>query len=220
MFCPNCGAPTSHGAKFCEHCGQALNSAAAPPAVRPHSPIHVPTKLQMHLHMPKNPLTIDQTMKIFCILLIAVIPAIGFYQQFVRGLSDAYGIAGAGQIAQIFNSDNKDQSSSANVGKDYLELYTLRIALSSPIFIFSVYTGLLLWNRRPGALELSKKFLIVLFTFLVCSHLIFPHFFGITETYDGTLSAEFWLSLIFLAACYYALRVSKQVHDFYQAVPR
>lgn len=214
MFCPGCGAHASESANFCEKCGGSLTTADAHPAVSAaaHSSTTAPASVpRAHLQLPKNPLSIAQMMTAFCALLIFVIPATGFYQEFVRGVNDTYGIVGIGQIAQLL--DSSDSGNSSDIGRQYLELFALRIALASPLLILSIYTGILLWNKRPGALELSKKFLIAIVAFLICSHLIFPHFFGLSEKYDGTLSAEFWLSVLFLAICYYGLRVSKQVKD-------
>lgn len=41
-----------------------------------------------------------------CILLAVVIPATGFYQWFIRGVSDAYGIVDAGDVSQLLNNIN------------------------------------------------------------------------------------------------------------------
>jgi hypothetical protein len=165
--------------------------------------------------MPKNPLSIAQMMLGLCVLLAIIIPATGFYQWFVRGFGDTYGMVIAGQFSQLLNNSNSNGGS--DIGKQFLQLFTLRIALESPLLIWSVYCGVMLWQKRAGALGLAKKFLLTLVVFLVCSHLVFPHFFSLSESYDTTLAVEFWLIVVLLAACYYLLLVSKQVRDYYEA---
>jgi hypothetical protein len=208
VFCPQCGFQNQSTANFCEKCGGHLSASAAtdaPPHVHPASaPIHI----------PKNPLSIAQMMLGLCVLLAIVIPAAGFYQWFVRGFGDTYGMVIAGQFSQLLN--NSDSNNSSDIGKQFLQLFTLRIALESPLLIWSVYCGLMLWKRKAGALALAKKFLLTLVAFLVCSHLIFPHFFSLSESYDTTLAVEFWLIVVLLAACYYLLLVSKGVRDYYE----
>lgn len=221
MYCPNCGFPNQDSSKFCEKCGNHLNAPAAGEAIVPavtqapavqtpmaHTPaVHTPIQL------PKNPLTVAQMMLGVCILLAVVIPATGFYQWFVRGVSDAYGIVDAGDLSQLLDNGN----GGSDLGKSYLQLFTLRIALESPLLILSLYAGISLWKKRPGSLELAKWFLLALVVFMVFSHLVFPHLFGLSVHYDATLAVEFWLCVAVLGACYYFLQTSKQVKEYCEA---
>jgi hypothetical protein len=207
VFCSQCGVQNQETAKFCEKCGGPLRVAASDPPVRTYGR---PT-----IHILKNPLNIRQMMLAVCVLLTFVIPVAGFYEFFVRGLSDTYGMVSAGQASQLF--DNSGSNSGEDVGREFLEVFTLRIAIESPLLILSVYSGLMLWKRKPGALALAKKFLLALAGFLVCSHLVFPYFFGLSESYDWILALEFWLTVVLLAACCYFLQVSTRVRDYYEA---
>jgi zinc-ribbon domain len=208
VFCPQCGFQNQSTANFCEKCGGHLSAAAADAPPHAHA-------AGAPIHMPKNPLSIAQMMLGLCVLLAVVIPAAGFYQWFVRGFGDTYGMVIAGQFSQLLNNSNSNGGS--DIGKQFLQLFTLRIALESPLLIWSVYCGVMLWQKKAGALGLAKKFLLTLVVFLVCSHLVFPHFFSLSESYDTTLAVEFWLIVVLLAACYYLLLVSKQVRDYYEA---
>lgn len=209
MFCPQCGFQNPVTANFCEKCGHNLKAAGGDVAPHEHasaSSIHIPK-------MPKNPLGVAQMMLVICLLLTLVIPALGFYQWFIRGFSDTYGIVAAGQFSQLLDAVNPN--SGGDIGKEFLQIFTLRIALESPLLIFSLYSGLMLWKKKPGALALAKKFLIALVLFLVCSHLVFPHFFGLSESYNTTLGIEYWLTVVLLAACFFWLAVSNQVRNYY-----
>jgi len=208
VFCPQCGFQNQSTANFCEKCGGHLSAAAADASPHAHT-------AGAPMHMPKNPLSIAQMMLGLCVLLAIIIPATGFYQWFVRGFGDTYGMVIAGQFSQLLNNSNSNGGS--DIGKQFLQLFTLRIALESPLLIWSVYCGVMLWQKRAGALGLAKKFLLSLVVFLVCSHLVFPHFFSLSESYDTTLAVEFWLIVVLLAACCYLLLVSKQVRDYYEA---
>jgi hypothetical protein len=208
VFCPQCGFQNQSTANFCEKCGGHLSAAAGDAPPHAHA-------AGAPIHMPKNPLSIAQMMLGLCVLLAVVIPATGFYQWFVRGFGDTYGMVMAGQFSQLLSNSNSNGGS--DIGKQFLQLFTLRIALESPLLIWSVYCGVMLWQKRAGVLGLAKKFLLTLVVFLVCSHLVFPHFFSLSESYDTTLAVEFWLIVVLLAACYYLLLVSKQVRDYYEA---
>jgi zinc-ribbon domain/Protein of unknown function (DUF2569) len=208
VFCSQCGSQNQDAARFCGKCGAPLAAAASGGPTRSHPAGH-------RIHMPKNPLNIAQMMMVFCLLLTVVIPVAGFYQWFVRGLGDTYGMMSAGQVSQFF--DNSNSNSGSDVGREFLEVFTLRIAIESPLLILSVYSGVMLWKKKPGALALAQRFLLALAVFLVCSHLVFPHFFGLSESYDTVLAVEFWLSVMLLAGCCCFLLVSTRVKDFYKA---
>lgn len=217
MYCPNCGFSNQDASKFCEKCGNHLNAPAAGEAIVPavaqapavQTPVAHTPAVHTPMQLPKNPFTVAQMMLGVCILLAVVIPATGFYQWFIRGVSDAYGIVDAGDVSQLLNNIN-----GSDLGKSYLQLFTLRIALESPLLILSLYAGISLWKRKPGSLGLAKWFLLALVVFMVFSHLVFPHLFQLSENYDTTLAVEFWLAVALLAVCYYLLQTSKQVKDY------
>jgi hypothetical protein len=90
--------------------------------------------------------------------------------------------------------------------------------LSIGLMVFSIYAGIALWNIRPGAVKIAKKYLLV---FLGCSILaiFIPFMAGLPSKANKTMIGEFVKgairSLFYFVIWYSYLNKSKRVKTTY-----
>jgi Ca2+/H+ antiporter len=86
------------------------------------------------------------------------------------------------------------------------------------LMVFSLYAGLSLWKRAPGAVAVARKYLICLFFFSIFS-LFLPPMVGVTENlYPGTSAMNdlnVMITMVWVAVWYFYLVRSKRVKATY-----
>lgn len=125
-------------------------------------------------------------------------------------------------LAVLINLFMTTNSTGTDFGK-HPELFRLTIVGGIPtigLMVFSLYAGLCLWKRVPGAVVVARKYLVCLFFFSIFS-LFLPDMVGVTEKLYPGISAVNGLNVAVntahVAAWYLYLILSRRVRATYYA---
>lgn len=125
-------------------------------------------------------------------------------------------------VAVLLNLFTNTNSATSDFDR-HPELFRLSVVAGVPtiaLMVFSLYAGLRLWKRTPGAVAVTRRYLVCLFLFSVLS-LFLPDMVGVTEKMYPGMSAANRLGVVVTAvhvtAWYLYLLLSKRVKATYTA---